>query len=314
MSLDAVSLNSLKSLLQDIAKDAANAKDKGQVADYIPELANVDPNNFSISVATNDGVYSAGNSSSTFSIQSISKVFTLSLALGLIGDRIWNKVGREPSGNAFNSILQLENENGKPRNPFINAGAIAVADIILANYQPKEAIASILQFIRMLANDNSVIIDHNVAKSELATGYRNAALANYLRSYDVVQNPIENILGVYFHHCAVSMSSEQLAMAGKYLAFHGCQNPNNNHVISSDRARRIVAIMTTCGLYDGSGDFAYRVGLPAKSGVGGGILAIVPNIASIAVWSPGLDKTGNSLIGINALEKLTKSMNWSIFG
>ncbi len=314
MTSNIKSFKNLKSLLDEITQDAKNTSEKGKVADYIEQLANIDPNNFAISISTKSGDYNAGNYSQTFSIQSISKVFTLSLALGLIGDRLWNKVGREPSGNAFNSILQLEHEQGRPRNPFINAGAIAVADIILSNYQPKEAIGSILQFVRSLAQDNSIMIDQNVAKSELATGFKNAALANYLRSYSVVKNPIENILGVYFHHCAIAMSCDQLAKAGKYLAFHGAQSPNGTQIISSDRARRIAAIMTTCGLYDGSGNFAYRVGLPAKSGVGGGILAIVPNIASIAVWSPGLDKTGNSLIGINALEKLSKTMNWSIFG
>ena len=210
--------------------------------------------------------------------------------------------------------MQLEHEKGKPRNPFINAGALVLVDTILSGYQPKEAIGSILQFVRMLAQDETIFIDQDVANSELQHSYANAALANYMKAHKVIENGVENVLGVYFHQCAIAMSCKQLAQAGKFLAFHGAQSPNGKQIISSDRARRIAAIMTTCGLYDGSGDFTYRVGLPAKSGVGGGILAIVPNIASIAVWAPGLDKTGNSLIGIKALEKLSKSMNWSIFG
>ncbi|HEY8261862.1 MAG TPA: glutaminase, partial [Methylosinus sp.] len=259
-------------------------------------------------------VAAAGDADTPFSIQSISKVFTLTLALGMVGDLLWRRVGREPSGNPFNSIVQLERECGVPRNPFINAGAIAVTDVILSRHQPREALGEILRFLRFLAQDNTIYIDKAVAESEKRTGFRNIALANYMKSFGVIENPVDFTLGVYFHHCAIAMSCRQLAMAGRYLA-HGGRIPSaGSSVVSPERARRINAMMLTCGHYDGSGEFAYRVGLPGKSGVGGGILAVAPERASIAVWSPGLDANGNSHLGRIALEMLTKRMGWSIFG
>jgi glutaminase len=289
--------------------------DRGEVATYIPELALVDAQAFGLAVVDADGhVATGGDSETPFSIQSISKVFTLTLALGMIGDRLWRRVGREPSGNPFNSIVQLELERGVPRNPFINAGAIAVTDVILSGHQPREALGEILRFMRFLAQDPSITIDQAVAASEKRTGFRNIALANYMKSFGVLDNPVDYTLGVYFHHCAISMSCRQLAMAGRFLAHSGRVFGSGHTVVSPERARRINAVMLTCGHYDGSGEFAYRVGLPGKSGVGGGILAIAPGKASIAVWSPGLDATGNSHLGRIALERLSKSMGWSIFG
>jgi glutaminase len=262
-----------------------------------------------------EGNVSAGGDSDTpFSIQSVSKVFTLALALGKVGNRLWHRVGREPSGSPFNSIVQLEFERGKPRNPFINAGAIAVTDLILSGHRPREALGEILRFIRFLADDQSIAIDEAVAASEQRTGYRNSALANYMKSFGVLDNPVELTLGVYFHHCAIAMSCRQLAMAGRFLAQFG-RNPSTGlSIVMPERARRINAVMLTCGHYDGSGEFAYRVGLPGKSGVGGGILAIAPGKGSIAVWSPGLDASGNSHLGLIALELLSKRLGWSIFG
>jgi glutaminase len=210
--------------------------------------------------------------------------------------------------------VQLEYERGKPRNPFINAGAIAVTDVILSGHQPREALGEILRFMHFVADDPSIKIDEAVAASEQRTGFRNIALANYMKSFGVLENPVEFTLGVYFHHCAIAMSCRQLAMAGRFLAHHG-RNPSTGFlVVQPERARRINAIMLTCGHYDGSGEFAYQVGLPGKSGVGGGILAIAPGKASIAVWSPGLDEAGNSHLGRAALEALTKRLDWSIFG
>jgi glutaminase len=289
--------------------------DRGEVASYIPELARVDAKAFGLAVVDAEGrVVSGGDSDVPFSIQSISKVFTLTLALGMIGDRLWRRVGREPSGNPFNSIVQLELERGVPRNPFINAGAIAVTDVIASGYQPREVLGEILRFMQFLAEDPSITIDQAVAASEKRTGFRNASLANYMKSFGVIEGPVDFTLGVYFHHCAIAMSCRQLAMAGRYLA-HSGRNPTTGlSVVSSERARRINALMLTCGHYDGSGEFAYRVGLPGKSGVGGGILAVAPSKASIAVWSPGLDAAGNSHLGRIALESLAKRMGWSIFG
>ena len=305
----------LARIVRDIAEEMSARPDRGQVATYIPELANVDPARFGLAVIDLDGTtHLGGNADLPFSIQSISKVFTLTLALGRVGDRLWRKVGREPSGNPFNSIVQLEREMGVPRNPFINAGAIAVTDVILSGRQPRETLGEILRFLQFLAEDDTIHIDQNVAASEKRTGFRNAALANYMKSFGVVDNPVDFTLGVYFHHCAIAMSCRQLARAGLFLANNG-RNPVNGHsVISSERARRINALMLTCGHYDGSGEFAYRVGLPGKSGVGGGILAVAPGRASVAVWSPGLDETGNSHLGRIALEELTRQTGWSIFG
>jgi len=305
----------LDEIVQDIADEMRRRTDRGEVASYIPELARVDPNAFGIAVIDADGnVVAAGDSDTPFSIQSISKVFTLTLALGKAGDRLWRKVGREPSGSAFNSIVQLEHERGIPRNPFINAGAIAVTDSILSGHQPREALGEILRFMQFLSDDPTITIDRAVAASEQRTGFRNAALANYMKSFGVLDNPVEYTLGVYFHHCAIAMTCKQLAAAGRFLAHSGLNPATGSLVVHPERAKRINAIMLTCGHYDGSGEFAYRVGLPGKSGVGGGILAIAPGKASIAVWSPGLDAAGNSHLGRVALEALTKRMGWSIFG
>jgi glutaminase len=305
----------LKAVVQEIAAEMAARPDRGEVANYIPELARVDAGAFGMAVIDAQGdACIAGDADTPFSIQSISKVFTLTLALGMVGDRLWRRVGREPSGNPFNSIVQLEREKGVPRNPFINAGAIAVTDVILSGHQPREALGEILRFLRFIAQDQTIYIDRAVAESEKRTGFRNAALANYMKSFGVIDNPVDFTLGVYFHHCAVAMSCRQLAMAGRYLA-HAGRNPDSGlSVVSPERARRINALMLTCGHYDGSGEFAYRVGLPGKSGVGGGILAIAPGKASIAVWSPGLDANGNSHLGRIALEIFAKRMGWSIFG
>ena len=304
----------LEEVLPALAREMAARTDRGEVADYIPQLRKVDPGRFGIAVALNDGrVITAGDADEAFSIQSISKVFTLTLALGNVGDALWRRVGREPSGNPFNSIVQLERELGIPRNPFINAGAIVVTDVLLAGHQPREALGEILRFIQFLADDEGIVIDHEVAASERATGYRNFALANYMRAFGNLQHEPELALGVYFHHCAIAMNCRQLALSVRFLAHEG-HNPATGHsVVSAERARRILALMLTCGHYDGSGDFAFRVGIPGKSGVGGGIIGIVPGVASIAVWSPGLNENGNSRLGSIALEKLTKAMNWSIF-
>ena len=305
----------LQSVVKEIAEEMKERTDRGEVASYIPELARVHNSGFGLYVIDEVGNVGAGGDCETpFSIQSVSKVFTLTLALGMIGDRLWRRVGREPSGSPFNSIVQLERERGIPRNPFINAGAIAVTDVILSGHQPREALGEILRFMQFLSDDASIKIDENVASSEQQTGFRNAALANYMKSFGVLENPVNLVLGVYFHQCAIAMSCRQLAMAGRFLAHQGRNPSTGMSVVPAERARRINAVMLTCGHYDGSGEFAFRVGLPGKSGVGGGVLAIAPGKASIAAWSPGLDAAGNSHLGRVALELLTKRLGWSIFG
>ncbi|MCW1934004.1 glutaminase [Pararhodobacter zhoushanensis] len=304
----------LPRIVTEIAAEMAAETDRGVVADYIPQLAGVRPDQFGLAVATADGqLIAAGDTGVPFSIQSVSKVFTLALALGRHGNAVWERVGREPSGDPFNSIVQLEHERGRPRNPFINAGAIAVTDAILSQYAPKEALGEILRFIRFLAGDDDIAIDPAVARSEKQTGFRNVALANFMRSYGIVTGQPDKVLGVYFHHCAIAMSVRQLAMAGRFLAFDGRLAPDGRRAVSARMARQINALMLTCGHYDGSGDFAFRVGLPGKSGVGGGILAVAPGRASIGCWSPGLNTIGNSQLASRALERLARRTGWSVF-
>jgi glutaminase len=304
----------LQAIVDDIAAEIALVEDRGNVATYIPQLASISPQNFAIAITDMAGNrYYAGNAETAFSIQSITKVFTLTMALGAVGDALWNRVGREPSGSAFNSIVQLEWERGIPRNPFINAGAIVMADILLASYRPSEVIADFLRFMHTVTGDDSIVIDEKVAKSESATGHRNVSLASFMRSFGNINHPIEQSLAVYFNHCARSMNCIQLANAGRFLMSSGINPDTDFPIVSSGRARRILALMMTCGHYDGSGEFAFRVGLPGKSGVGGGILAIVPQVASIAVWSPGLNERGNSQLGTLALERLVHRTGWSAF-
>ena len=301
----------LSTVLGEILATARASQDRGKVADYIPELARVDPSRFALSVVLADGSqHSVGDTDVAFSIQSVSKVFALAIALGRHGDRLWARVGREPSGLAFNSILQLEHERGIPRNPFINAGAIVVTDAALAGHAPREYLGELLRFIRAAAEDDGIHINDAVARSETETGHRNVALAHYLRSYGNLLNAPEMTLGAYFHQCAVEMTCAQLARAGRFLT----AAPGMPRMVAPGRVRRINALMLTCGHYDGSGDFAYRVGLPGKSGVGGGILVIAPGRASIAVWSPGLNAQGNSKLGTEAVEHLARRMVWSVFG
>ncbi len=306
-TMSGLDVGALERFLVELEERMGAAKERGPVATYIPELARIDPGQFAMSICLQTGErLSVGDADVSFSIQSVSKVFTLALALGRYGDELWRRVGQEPSGNPFNSIIQLELEDGKPRNPYVNAGAIVTTDAVLRGRTPKEALAEILNFIRAAASDTDIYINESVARSENATGHRNYALAHFLRSCENLDNSCELTLGTYFHQCAIEMSCNQLAKAGRFLrGGHG--------LISQDRVRSINALMMTCGHYDGSGEFAYRVGFPGKSGVGGGILAVVPGIASIAVWSPGLNHFGNSLLGTAALEELSRFCGWSLF-
>ncbi len=305
----------LQTLVEEIASDMAQHQDRGKVASYIPSLACVPADQFGIAIIDKEGnCFCAGDADQAFSVQSISKVFSLTMALGSAGDKLWRRVRREPSGSPFNSIVQLESEQGIPRNPFINSGAIVVADVLLASYRPKEVLGQFLRFMRMVTDDDTISIDEDVALSEKQTGFGNRALANYMRAFDNINHAVEETLGTYFHLCALSMSCRQLANAGRYLMCGGRRHPmTSDTIISQQRTRQILALMLMCGHYDGSGEFAYRVGLPGKSGVGGGILAIVPGIASIAVWSPGLNEQGNSHLGRIALERLAHKTGWSVF-
>ncbi len=299
-------------VLKQIATEMQPLSGQGKVADYIPHLAKVPADRFGMALATLDGrLYSVGDAREAFSIQSISKVFTLTLALEALGGELWQRVGREPSGSAFNSLVQLERENGIPRNPLINGGAHVVADVVLSHYP--DALDQLLAFVRERADNSSIDMDPEVARSERDTGFRNAALANFIRSFGNLHNPVDAVLDFYYHQCALRMDCEDLARSMLYLADSGRCHRSNKAVINPERAKRINALMLTCGTYDAAGEFAFRVGLPAKSGVGGGIVAIVPGVLSLAVWSPGLDEKGNSLAGAAALDRFTEITGLSVF-
>lgn len=304
----------LNTLLEQACESACVELGKGKVADYIPALAEVDPGKFGAAVVTVDGnsaVY--GDGREPFSVQSVSKLFTLTLALEKVNHDLWRRVGYEASGNAFNSILQLEHEEGIPRNPFINAGALVLSDVLLEGSDADSVVAEILALVQELSGDSSVCIDQDVARSELETGFRNASLANFLKSFGNLKHTVAEVLDVYCHQCALAMSCEQLARACLFLATGGVEPVSGRRVVSERRARRISSIMLMCGHYDASGEFAFRVGLPGKSGVGGGIVAIVPNRAAIAVWSPELNSTGNSQVGTAALEAFVHLADWNMF-
>jgi len=304
-----------QSILEEISQEVAAFLKDGKVADYIPALASVEKEQFAMSITLFDGTqYSVGKSDTRFSIQSISKVFTFTLALKFYGRDMYKRVGHEPSGNPFNSLVQLEYENGKPRNPFINAGAIIVTDALVTYYKnDARAYKEVLNFIKSIADDASIDFNCEVAKSEMEHGYRNIALANLMKSFNNFDNTVNKVVDVYFRHCSVEMNTKMLSRAMLYLANHGNDPITDKNYITPAQAKRINALMLTCGHYDASGDFAYNVGLPGKSGVGGGIVAIVPKKMGISVWSPGLNAQGNSLVGTKALELFTDKTGLSIF-
>lgn len=304
----------MQQIVDAVLADAETYRGHGDVAKYIPALSKVDPNKLAIAVALKDGsTYGAGDADEPFSIQSISKVFTLSLALQRVGPALWNHVGREPSGSPFNSIVQLEAEKGKPRNPLINPGAIVICDQLIGNRDADAAVEELLQFLRERSGEPNIAVDEQVAMSESHYGFLNRSLANFVAAFGNLKNPVEEVLSVYFRQCSIAMTCRQLARAALYLACDGVDCGSSQEIILPSRARRINALMLTCGHYDNSGDFAFRIGLPGKSGVGGGILAVVPGVGTIAVWSPGLNAAGTSLAGAVALEKLVDRTGWSIF-
>ena len=299
-------------VIKEIAEELNRLDKLGQVANYIPELSRVDPNQFGVHLVTADEQnYCFGDSDVKFSIQSISKVFSLALALDVCGDNLWQRVGVEPSGSAFNSLAQLEHENGIPRNPFINAGALVVADILASSFvNPKKAL---LDFLRSLSGNSKLKINHKVLQSEMRTGYRNAALVNLMKSFGNIDNPVDEVLELYFHICSIEMTCQELAQASAFLASDGVNPLDGIRIVSSSRAKRINAIMQLCGFYDEAGEFSFKVGLPGKSGVGGGIVAVLPGHYSLAVWSPRLNDKGNSYLGMEMLERLTTKTELSVF-
>jgi glutaminase len=302
----------LELIFKEIEKEIKLIPSKGEPASYIPELANVNPAKFGISLITLDGKsFGFGHRNEKFSIQSIAKAFSLTLAYSIRGESLWNRLGVEPSGTPFNSLVQLEYEKGIPRNPFINAGAIVICDILSDILDDPKA--EFLEFVRKIANNSSINYNIKVAESEKATGYRNTALINMMKSFNNINNDIEEILDFYYHMCSIDMTCNELAQSFLLYSNHGVLPHNREKIISTSKTKRINSIMQTCGFYDEAGEFTFKVGLPGKSGVGGGIAAIHPGKYAVAVWSPRLNAKGNSYLGMKALELLTTKIELSIF-
>jgi len=305
-----IDLKELESAVEDVVARMGIIERFGKAADHIEGLADIETDRFGIAVSTMDGaMVTGGDAEDPFPIQSISKVFALTLALKAFGDDVWQRVGREPSGDPFNSIVDLERHKGVPRNPFINPGAIVIVDMLLDIKSKDDTHKKVDEFLAAQIGEE-VTIDRSIYDKESTSGFNNRAMANMCKFFDNLNHDVDAVMKPYVRQCAVQLTCRQLALAGRYLMDGKGEDGERAHL----RAKRVNSLMLTCGQYDGSGDFAFRVGLPAKSGVGGGILAIAPELASIAVWSPGLDDNGNSLLGTLALEQLAERMGWSVFG
>ncbi|MFC3809270.1 glutaminase [Lacihabitans lacunae] len=301
-----------KEIIEDIHKTVKSGENDGALASYIPELANVDVNKLGIHISTVEGFgFGTGDHLEKFSIQSIVKVLSLSLAFKIVGEDIWKRLDVEPSGTAFNSLSQLELDNGIPRNPFVNAGALVICDILISNLSnPKE---EFLRFCQNIANNQELKYSDKITTSEKSVGYRNIALCNFIKSYGNILNDTDIVLDFYFTICSLEMSCQELSRIFLFLADNNFKGADGSQILTLSEAKRINAVMLTCGFYDESGEFAYRVGLPGKSGVGGGIIAIHPGKYCIAVWSPRLNYKGNSYRGMKFLEKFTTKTESSIF-
>jgi len=306
----------LRKAVDDIVARMAVIEQFGRAAEAVEGLEKIETDRFGIAVVTADGKTVAGGDAEVkFPLQSISKVFALTLALRAFHDEVWTRCGREPSGDPFNSIIDLERHKGIPRNPFINAGALVICDMLLDITKAHGVPATVRDFLVDEIGSKDIGELKGAVESDGKTeGFLNRSLVNMAKGFDNVKHGVEAVMDLYVRQCAVMLDCRQLAAAGRYLMHGGRKGANEEARRLAQQARRINALMLTCGQYDGSGDFAFRVGLPAKSGVGGGILAIAPDIASIAVWSPALDDNGNSLLGTMALEQLSEQMGWSVFG
>ncbi len=301
-----------QSILSEIGAQIDRLPNRGRVATYIPELAKVDPHKFGVHITTIKDVHAGyGDSTEKFSIQSIAKVLALVLAYRMKEESLWERVGVEPSGTPFNSLVQLEHDKGIPRNPLINAGAIVVCDVLISLLEnPKE---DFLAFLREVSDNPETTYSSRIANSEKATGFQNAALVNLMKALGNIENEIDTVLDFYFHLCSVEMTCRELSRTFLFLANEGIDPCTNLKIISSSQSKRINAIMQLCGFYDEAGEFSFNVGLPGKSGVGGGIVAVLPGEYSIAVWSPPLNEKGNSYKGMKFLELFTTETAHSIF-
>jgi glutaminase len=305
---------SFQDVLEEVVADISAYRGQGKVAAYIPTLARADPAKLGVAAVMADGKsYAVGDTDEAFSIQSVAYVFTLALALQHHKSALWNHVGREPAGSPVNSIIQLEMEKGRPRNPLTAAGSLVVCDQLIGRRSADEALEELLQFIRTCAGDDTIAVDETLAMSESKAGALNRSLAYFIAAFGNLQNPVEQVLSFYYRQCSIAMTCRQLARASLFLAFDGTDPATNAQVTIPSRSRRINALMLTAGHYDNSGDFAFRVGLPGKSSVSGAIIAIAPGHGAVCTWSPGLNAAGTSLAGAMALERLVERTGWSIF-
>ncbi len=297
---------------KEIYNETKAIENTGKVADYIPELAHVNPDKFGVHLSTINGdSYSFGDSEEKFSIQSIAKVFSFVLAYSRVKSDIWERMDVEPAGTPFNSLVQLEYDHGIPRNPFINAGGIVVCDILVSEFDnPK---TELIQFVRELTGNNNINYNKKVSDSEKSTGFRNYALVNLMKAFGNIHNDIDIVMDLYFSLCSIEMNCKELSDAFLFLANNGVVPHSGSIILSPSRTKRTNALMQTCGFYDEAGQFTFKVGLPGKSGVGGGIVAILPLQYAISVWSPRLNKKGNSFMGMLFLEEFTTKTKLSIF-
>ena len=283
----------------------------GEVADYIPELGKADKNALGIALASKSGnVYTAGDAETRFTIQSISKIISLCAALESCGyDAVFDRVGMEPSGEAFNSIVELDLVSGKPYNPMINSGALAIVDLLLGKY----TFAELLEISRKLCMDGGIRMDEKVYRSEMDNCSRNRAIGWLLKSKGIIENEVDDILQLYTAMCSLSVTACSLANLALILANDGVDAGTGERLLSSSTVRVVKTIMLTCGMYDGSGQFAVEVGLPTKSGVGGGLLSIVDKTLGIGIYGPSLDKKGNCIAGGAMLRFLSSEFGLHIF-
>jgi glutaminase len=299
-------------ILSGICDKLNTSEDSGQVASYIPELSKIDPNKFGVHMTTiESGSHSFGDIDEKFSIQSIAKVLSLTLAYNLEGESVWKRVGVEPSGTPFNSLVLLEHNKGIPRNAMVNAGALVICDILISSLNsPKN---DFLQFVRKVSDNPNIEYSARIAASEKSTSFRNTAVVNLMKSFGNIKNDIDEVMDFYFNLCSIEMTCKELARTFLFLATDG-KDPFTDKIITSpSKSKRINSIMQLCGFYDEAGEFSFRVGLPGKSGVGGGIVAILPDKYCIVVWSPRLNSKGNSYKGMKFLEMFTTETETSIF-
>ncbi len=300
-----------RKILHTVFEQVNGMDDPGHLPTYIPELANVNPEQFGVHLSTVEGLqFGAGDHQVKFSIQSIAKVLSLSMIYRKLDGDIWERVGVEPSGRAFNSLSQLEDELGIPRNPLINAGAIVICDLIISHFEePKQ---ELLKFIQLASKNSSIGFNERIAESEKAVGFRNRAMANLMKSFGNLENDLNQVLDLYFALCSIEMTCQELSRTFLFLANDGSDPFSGEHLINHSQSKRVNAIMMTCGFYDEAGEFTFRVGLPGKSGVGGGIAAVLPDQYAIAVWSPRLNEKGNSFKGLKFLELFTSATGQSV--